>query len=81
MTDFERALYRTYVRSLTDRGLFVEREAVYAQAELANPGMLMVLAQEFETRRNESALFSKPARLSNEPTVYQNVPKERPLRL
>jgi len=66
MTDFERALYRKYVKSLKDRELFVEREAVYAQSECANPGHLLVLAQEFADRRTS-------------PTVYQNVPKERPL--
>jgi hypothetical protein len=50
MTDTDRVYYKNYLRKMTDRELFMEREAVKNQGELADPGTILAIAQEFEYR-------------------------------
>jgi len=50
MTDIDRVYYKNYLRKMTDRELFTEREAVKNQGELADPGTILAIAQEFDRR-------------------------------
>lgn len=50
MTDTDRVYYKNYLRKMTDRELFIEREAVKNQGDIADPGMILAVAQEFDRR-------------------------------
>ena len=50
MTDFDRTLYKTYLAVLTDRELLKEKEIVYTQGELADPGLMLSISCEIDKR-------------------------------
>ena len=54
MSDNERVLYKHYLSTLTERDLFTEREVVQKQGDIADPGMMIAIAKEFERRRSIS---------------------------
>ena len=54
MSDNERVLYKHYLSTLTERSLFEECDIVKKQGELADPGLLLAVTQEFERRRGSA---------------------------
>lgn len=62
MTDFDRTLYKTYLAVLTDRELLKEKEIVYTQGELADPGLMLAISCEIDKRNSLASAGNIPWR-------------------
>jgi hypothetical protein len=67
MNEYTEHIYRHYLTTISERDLFVEREMVQKHDSPQSALMVLAVNQEIDSRRNKAQ------------TVYQNVPKNKPL--